>query len=102
MGHGVSDTGMDLSVRLVEAIALGHRDAVQNSDVDIRTCHFTCGSCDFKSIFKYISLVKSQKLKICPLIKLLYIKEPLENSGREGKGPHGPYLFNPCCFRVWG
>ena len=33
LGFGVSDTGMDPSVRLVETLTLGHGDTVQNLDI---------------------------------------------------------------------
>jgi len=52
LGLGVSDTGTDLSVRLVKALTLGHGDTVQNIDTDMRTHNFTYGGCNFKLIFQ--------------------------------------------------
>ena len=36
LGYEVSDTDTDLSVQFVEALILGHRDAIQNLDTGMR------------------------------------------------------------------
>jgi len=47
LGYGVSDTGIDPSVRLAKPITLENSDTVQNLGQDIRTHLFTCETCNF-------------------------------------------------------
>ena len=51
LGYGVWDTGTDPSIRLVDALTLENRDAVQNLNTDMRTHNLTYRSCNFKLIF---------------------------------------------------
>jgi len=52
LGYGVSDIGADPSVRLVETITLGDRDAVQSLDTNVGTHLSTFGTCKLKLIFQ--------------------------------------------------